>query len=85
MTTKLVNVRYEDGKRIATQEIINQKSDDLYALANLQRRYESLCTMIANPPDGYDVTRLEADKLELEAEISLQEGYLAGYDNAEVQ
>lgn len=84
MTTKLINVRYEEGKRIATQEIVHNKSDDLYTLANLQRRYESLCAMIANPPEGYDTERLATDKAELEAEISLQEGYLAGYD-AEVQ
>jgi len=84
MTTKLVNVRYENGQRIATQEIVHRKSDDLYTLANLQRRYESLCAMIATPPEGYDAERLATDKAELEAEISLQEGYLAGYD-AEVQ
>ena len=84
MTTKLVNVRYENGQRIATQEVVHRKSDDLYTLANLQRRYESLCAMIANPPEGYDTERLATDKAELEAEILLQEGYLAGYD-AEVQ
>ncbi len=83
MTTKLVNVRYEDGKRIATQEVVHSKSDDLYSLANLQRRYESLCSLILNPPDGYEAARLEEEKAGLENEMSIYEGYIDGYAEEE--
>lgn len=83
MTTKLVNVRYEDGKRIATQEVAHSKSDDLFTLANLQRRLESILSLIAEPPAGYDAARLEAEKADIVKEMELIEGYIAGYDTQE--
>ena len=86
MITEVVSNSYADGKRISTQKVTYDKSDDLYTLANLQRRHEHTCELLANPPSGYtekNIEHLEAEKASLEAEIAAQEAIINGYTSAE--
>ena len=83
MTTEITSTKYENGKRIEVQRVIYEKSDDLYALANAQRRYENLCKQIDNAAEGTDLESLQAEKAKLEAEIEERENIVAGYEATE--
>lgn len=83
MTTEIKSSTYQDGKRIEVQKVTYEKSDDLYALASVQRRYENLCRQIDNATEGTDLESLQAEKAKLEAEIEEKESVVAGYDTAE--
>lgn len=83
MTTETTSSTYENGKRIEVQRVIYEKSDDLYALANLQRRYENVCKQIETAVEGDDLESLNAEKARLAAEIEAKESIVAGYDAAE--
>jgi len=80
--TEIVGNVYQNGKRIATQKVTYEKSDDFYALANLQRNYESVCEQIANAPADGNTSHLLAEKARLEGEISAQEQIISGYASA---
>ena len=80
MTTEITSTKYENGKRVEVQRVIYEKSDDLYALANAQRRYENVCRQIETAAEGADLENLRAEKAKLEAEISAKETIVAGYD-----
>jgi|GEM_PF-1927035 len=79
MTTERISSTYENGKRIEMQKATYDKSDDLFTLANLQRRYERLCETISNQPEGSALESLEKEKAELEAKIAEQEALIDGY------
>jgi len=83
MTTEITSTKYENGKRVEIQRVIYEKSDDLYALANAQRRYENLCKQIDNAAEGTDLESLQAEKAKLEAEIEERENIVAGYEATE--
>lgn len=83
MTTEITSTKYENRKRVEVQRVIYEKSDDLYALANAQRRYENLCKQIDNAAEGTDLESLQAEKAKLEAEIEERENIVAGYEATE--
>lgn len=83
MTTEITSTKYENGKRVEVQRVIYEKSDDLYALANAQRRYENLCKQIDNAAEGTDLESLQVEKAKLEAEIEERENIVAGYEATE--
>lgn len=83
MTTEITSTKYENGKRVEVQRVIYEKSDDLYALANAQRRYENLCKQIDNAAEGTDLESLQAEKAKLEAELEEKENIVAGYEATE--
>ena len=83
MTTEITSTKYENGKRVEVQRVIYEKSDDLYALANAQRRYENLCKQIDNAAEGTDLESLQAEEAKLEAEIEERENIVAGYEATE--
>lgn len=83
MTTEITSTKYENGKRVEVQRVIYEKSDDLYALANAQRRYENLCKQIDNATEGTDLESLQAEKAKLEAELEEKENIVAGYEATE--
>ena len=83
MTTETTSSTYENGKRVEVQRVIYEKSDDIYALANAQRRYENLCKQIDNAAEGTDLESLQAEKAKLEAEIEERENIVAGYEATE--
>lgn len=80
MTTEITSAKYENGKRVEVQRVTYEKSDDLYALASVQRRYENLCKQIDNAAEGTDLESLQAEKAKLEAEIEERENIVAGYE-----
>ncbi|MBO5408349.1 MAG: hypothetical protein J6A61_02960 [Clostridia bacterium] len=59
------------------------KSDDLYTLASLQRKYERICVQIAETTNEDELSLLNAEKASLEAELNAQEEVVNGYDDAE--
>lgn len=81
MTTETISNTYENGKRIEVQKNTYDKSDDLYTLANLQRRYESVCKQIAAAKEGENIQGLLVEKAKFEADISAQKEKLGGYEN----
>ncbi len=83
MTTEITSTKYENGKRVEVQRVTYEKSDDLYALASVQRRYENLCKQIDNAAEGTDLESLQAEKAKLEAEIEERENIVAGYEATE--
>lgn len=83
MTTETTSSTYENGKRVEVQRVTYEKSDDLYALANAQRRYENLCKQIDNAAEGTDLESLQAEKAKLEAEIEERENIVSGYEATE--
>lgn len=80
MKTEITGSTYEDGKRVEIQRVIYEKSDDIYILANLTRRYERLCNQIEKAKDDTVLENLKAEKEKLTLEISEQESVIAGYD-----
>ncbi|MBQ8549859.1 MAG: hypothetical protein IJ426_00800 [Clostridia bacterium] len=83
MTTEITSTKYENGKRVEVQRVTYEKSDDLYALASVQRRYENLCKQIDNAAEGTDLESLQAEKAKLEAELEEKENIVAGYEATE--
>ncbi len=83
MTTEITSTKYENGKRVEVQRVTYEKSDDLYALASVQRRYENLCKQIDNATEGTDLESLQAEKVKLEAELEEKENIVAGYEATE--
>ena len=83
MTTEITSTKYEHGKRVEVQRVTYEKSDDLYALASVQRRYENLCKQIDNAAEGTDLESLQAEKAKLEAELEEKENIVAGYEATE--
>lgn len=83
MTTEITSTKYENGKRVEVQRVTYEKSDDLYALASVQRRYENLCKQIDNAAEGSDLESLQAEKAKLEAELEAKENIVAGYEATE--
>lgn len=83
MTTEITSTKYENGKRVEVQRVTYEKSDDLYALASVQRRYENLCKQIDNVAEDTDLESLQAEKAKLEAEIEERENIVSGYEATE--
>ena len=77
MTTERTS--YENGKRIEIQRVTYERSDDLYTLANLQRRYEYVCEQIDNATEDTNIKGLRAEKAQIEASIKETEDFIAGY------
>lgn len=84
MKTEVVSNEFVDGKRVSTQKVTYNKSDDLFTLANLQKKYERLCTQIAESTDEENKVFLNSEKEEVEAQILAQEELIKGYDTEEV-
>lgn len=80
MKTEVIGNIYEDGKRISTQKVIYDKSDDLYVLANLQKQYENICQRIEELEPGVDSTYLLSEKSRLEGAIAEQEEIINNYE-----
>ena len=83
MTTETTSSTYENGKRVEVQRVTYEKSDDLYALASVQRRYENLCKQIDNAAEDTDLESLHAEKAKLGAEIEERENIVSGYEATE--
>ena len=83
MTTEITSTKYENGKRVEVQRVIYEKSDDLYALAATQRRYENLCKQIDNAAEDTDLESLQVEKAKLEAELEEKKNIVAGYEATE--
>ena len=83
MKTEVISNDYVDGKRVSTQKVTYNKSDDLYTLASLQRKYERICTQVAETTNEDELSLLNAEKASLEAELNAQEEIVNGYDDAE--
>lgn len=79
MITEIISNSFTADKRTSMQRVTFDKSDDLFMLASKQRRYEDIRATILNPPEGYDVTGLQAELEALKAEIAEYEGYIASY------
>ena len=84
MRAEVTSNSYENGNRVEIQRVIYEKSDDLFTLANLQRRYERVCKRIEETTNETIIENLQAEKEKLAAEISAMESYVAGYDDAEI-
>lgn len=80
MTTEITSTTYENGKRVETQRITYEKSDDLYSLANVQRRYENICKQIK---ENGETENLLAEKARVQAEVEAWEKIVAGYESKE--
>ena len=83
MKTEVISNDYVDGKRVSTQKVTYNKSDDLYTLASLQRKYERLCMQISQTTNEEELSMLNEEKASLEAELNAQEEVVNGYDDAE--
>ena len=79
METLIVDNRFENGKRVCTQEVTYEKSDDLFTLANLQRQYENVCLQIRNAKEGTNIEYLKNQKEKLALSIACQEDIIKGY------
>ena len=78
--------RYESGKRVSEQTVTYDKSDDLYTLANLQRRYESVCEQAAAAAEEGEVPPHILENIAaIEAELAEAQALVDGYKNEEVQ
>lgn len=84
MKTEVISNDYVDGKRVSTQKVTYNKSDDLYTLASLQRKYERLCTQISQTTNEEELSMLNEEKASLEIELNAQEEVVNGYDAEEV-
>ena len=84
MKTEVISNDYVDGKRVSTQKVTYNKSDDLYTLASLQRKYERLCTQISQTTNEEELSMLNEEKASLEVELNAQEEVVNGYDAEEV-
>ena len=80
MEAKVIENIYENGKRISTQRITYEKSDDLFTLANLHRQYESVCKRLSENSSTSDSTYLISEKERLEHEIEAQEAIVRLYE-----
>lgn len=81
MEKEYVGSTYENGKRIAIQRIIYNKSDDLFALAELQERYERILKNLSDPAliDPDEIADLTTSKKDLEAQLTAQQIIVDGY------
>ena len=79
--------RYESGKRVSEQTVTYDKSDDLYTLANLQRRYEAVCEQaaVAEAENGEVPAHLVDSMANIEAELKEMQALVDGYKGEEVQ
>ena len=84
MKTEVISNDYVNGKRVSTQKVTYNKSDDLYTLASLQRKYERLCTQISQTTNEEELSMLNEEKASLEIELNAQEEVVNGYDAEEV-
>jgi len=85
MITEIISNSFTADKRTSMQRVIYDKSDDLFALAARQRRYEDISSTIADPPAGYDTTALAEELEELKAEIAEYERYIEAYNKEETE
>ncbi len=82
MTTTTLNFKYENGQRIVEQLVTYDKSDDLFALANLQRRYERISKELDEVTDQEEIERLQKSLETIKAEIDEQQKIVDGYEEA---
>lgn len=80
MTIEVISNSYSGRNRVQNQNAIYEKSDDLYELANLQRRYENIIRQIEQAiEEGKDTERLLEEKVRIEDAMETQQGYVDGY------
>lgn len=79
--------RYENGKRVSEQTVTYDKSDDLYTLANLQRRYEAVCEQAAiAAAENEEVPAHLVDSMaSIKAELEEMQALVDGYKDTEEQ
>lgn len=80
MKVEIIGNAYADGKRTATQKVTYDKSDDLFALANLQRQLENIETHIAEATPETDIEVLLTEKQRIAAEVAAQTEIVNGYE-----
>lgn len=80
MKVEIIGNTYADGKRIATQKVTYDKSDDLFALANLQRQLENIETHIAEASTETDIEVLLSEKQRIATEVAAQAEIVNGYE-----
>ena len=80
MKTETISNDYIDGKRVSTQKVTYDKSDDLFTLANIQRQYENICNRIEEAEAGADVSYLTQEKTRLEGELAAQQEIIDNYE-----
>jgi multidrug resistance efflux pump len=82
MTTTTLNFKYENGQRIVEQLVTYDKSDDLFALANFQRRYERISKELEGVTEQEEIERLQENLETIKAEINEQQKIVDGYEEA---
>ena len=83
MKTEVIDSTYENGKRIVTQKVTYEKSDDLFVLANLQKQYENVCRRIEENSENSDISHWMSEKARLEDELSSQQEIIDNYEKEE--
>lgn len=82
MTTKVIKSTYENGQRVVEQLVMYDKSDDLFTLANIQRRYERLVKSLETAIDEAEINSIKESMKLVEAEIAEQQAIIDGYEEA---
>lgn len=82
MTTTVINSVYENGQRVVTQKVEYDKSDDLFTLANLQRRYERMCQDLEVATTETEIQRIQENIAEIQVQIEEQQKIVDGYEEA---
>lgn len=80
MKTEVIENTYENGRRVSTQKVTYDKSDDLFTLANLQKQYESICHRIEESDSSADTSYLQSEKTRLEEDIATQQKIVDNYE-----
>ena len=81
MKTEIIGSHYENGQRVVVQHVTYDKSDDMFTLANLQRRYERLNKQIESS-DEEEVEVLRSNLKRVEEEMIEQQAIVDGYEEA---
>lgn len=80
--TDIVSTSYKDDRRISNAIITVDKSDDIYALASLQRQYENVLAAIDDAKaKKQDTTALEKDRDRIKISLDEQQNIVNGYNS----
>jgi hypothetical protein len=80
LNIEIIGNQYVNGKRVSSQKVTYDKSDDLFTLANLNKQYESICEQIDNSAEGADISYMKRDRDAILAKIKEQQAIVDGYN-----